>query len=55
MAKLHTLTVQEGVNAGGPGGQWTVNAVSTVHTSTAAGHTVHLDVSGAAPVVHWYL
>ena len=48
MAKLHTLPVQEGVNAGGPGGQWTVNAVSSAHTSTAAGHTIHLDVSGAA-------
>ena len=48
MAKLHSLTVQEGVNASGPGGQWTVNAVSSAHTSTAAGHTIHLDVSGAA-------
>ena len=48
MAKLHSLTVQEGVNASGPGGQWTVNGVSTVHDGTTAANTVHLDVSGAA-------
>jgi len=47
MAKLHSLTVQEGVNAGGSGGQWTVNAIAT-HSSTAEAHTVHVDVSGAA-------
>ena len=49
MAKLHSLTVQEGVNAGGSGGQWTVNAIAT-HSSTAEGHTVHVDVSGAAQI-----
>tara|TARA_R110000822_G_scaffold91919_8_gene211758 strand:+ start:2873 stop:3226 length:354 start_codon:yes stop_codon:yes gene_type:complete len=48
MAKLHALTVQEGVNASGPGGQWTVNGVSTIHAGTGPTHTVHLDVSGAA-------
>ena len=48
MAKLHSLTVQEGVNASGPGGQWTVNTVSTVHAGTGVTNTVHLDVSGAA-------
>ena len=48
MAKLHYLTVQEAINAGGSGGQWTVNAVSAEHSSTASGHTIHLDVSGAA-------
>tara|TARA_Y100000296_G_scaffold74977_1_gene94156 strand:+ start:249 stop:590 length:342 start_codon:yes stop_codon:yes gene_type:complete len=48
MAKLHSLTVQEGVNASGPGGQWTVNTVSTVHDDTDPEDTVHLDVSGAA-------
>ena len=48
MADLHKLTVQEAMNASGPGGGWTVNTVSTEHTSTATGHTVHLDVSGAA-------
>jgi len=48
MAKLHSLTVQEGVNAGGSGGQWTVNAVSSTHDGTSATDTIHLDVSGAA-------
>ena len=48
MAKLHYLTVQEAINAGGSGGQWTVNAVSTVHAGTGITNTVHLDVSGAA-------
>ena len=48
MAKLHYLTVQEAINAGGSGGLWTVNAVSAEHSSTASGHTIHLDVSGAA-------
>ena len=49
MAKLHSLTVQEGVNAGGSGGQWTVNAIAT-HAGTAEANTVHLDVSGAAQI-----
>ena len=48
MAKLHTLTVQEGINASGPGGQWTVNPVSSTHGGTSATDTIHLDVSGAA-------
>ena len=48
MADLHKLTVQEALTSTGPGGVWTVNPVSTVHTSTAEGHTVHLDVSGAS-------
>ena len=48
MAKLHSLTVQEGVNASGPGGQWTVNSVSSSHGGTATTDTIHLDVSGAA-------
>ena len=48
MADLRKLTVQEGINAGGSGGTWTVNAVSTEHTGTGTTATVHLDVSGAA-------
>lgn len=48
MAKLHYLTVQEAINAGGSGGQWTVNAVSSTHGGTSATDTIHLDVSGAA-------
>jgi len=48
MAKLHALTVQEGVNASGPGGQWSVNGISTIHAGTASTDTVHLDVSGSA-------
>ena len=48
MAKLHSLTVQAGVNASGPGGQGTVNAVSSTHGGTSATDTIHLDVSGAA-------
>ena len=48
MAKLHSLSVQEGVNAGGSGGQWTVNPVSSTHSGTASTDTIHLDVSGAA-------
>ena len=48
MADLRKLSVQEGINAGGSGGTWTVNAVSTVHDDTDPEDTVHLDVSGAA-------
>jgi len=48
MAKLHSLTVQEAINAGGSGGQWTVNAVSSTHGGTSATDTIHLDVSGSA-------
>jgi len=48
MAKLHYLTVQEAINAGGSGGQWTVNAVSSTHGGTSATDTIHLDVSGSA-------
>ena len=48
MADLRKLTVQEGINAGGSGGTWTVNAVSSSHGGTATTDTIHLDVSGAA-------
>ena len=48
MAKLHYLTVQEAINAGGSGGQWTVNAVSSSLGGTSATDTIHLDVSGSA-------
>ena len=48
MARLHSLSSQEALNAAGAGGQWTVNTVSTIHTSTATGHTVHLPVTSAA-------
>ena len=48
MADLRKLTVQEGINAGGSGGTWTVNGASTEHTGTGSTATVHLDVSGAA-------
>ena len=46
MADLHRLSVQEAVNATGPGGVWTVNSAAS-HTSTAEAHTIHVDVSGA--------
>ena len=49
MAKLHSLSVQEGVNAGGSGGQWTVNSAAT-HGGTATNQTIHVDVSGAAQI-----
>ena len=47
MANFHTLTVKEALNAGGSGGGWTVNTVSTIHGGTATTDTVHLEVSGA--------
>jgi hypothetical protein len=48
MADLHKLTVQEAMNASGPGGVWTVNGVSTTGSSASTGNTVHVDVSGAS-------
>ena len=48
MADLHKLTVQEALNAAGPGGVWSVNPVSTIHDGILTAHTVHLDVSGAS-------
>jgi hypothetical protein len=47
MADLHKLTVQEAMNASGPGGVWTVNSVSTTGSNASTGNTVHVDVSGA--------
>ena len=47
MADLHRLTVQEAMNASGPGGGWTVNSVSSEHGGTGVTNTIHLDVSGA--------
>ena len=49
MADLHKLTVQEAMNASGPGGVWTVNAAAT-HSGTATTDTIHLDVSGAGQI-----
>ena len=49
MAKLHHLTVQEGVNAAGSGGTWVVNSAAT-HVGTATGNTVHVDVSESGQV-----
>ena len=47
MADLRKLTVQEAMNASGPGGQWTVNAKSSAHDGTADTDTQYVDVSGA--------
>ena len=47
MADLHKLTVQEAMNASGPGGVWTVNGVSTTGSNADVANTVHVDVSGA--------
>ena len=47
MADLHKLTVQEAMNASGPGGVWTVNSVSTTGSNADVNNTVHIDVSGA--------
>ena len=47
MANLHKLTVQEAMNASGPGGVWTVNGVSTTGSNADTANTVHVDVSGA--------
>ena len=47
MADLHKLTVQEAMNASGPGGVWTVNGVSTTGSNADVTNTVHIDVSGA--------
>ena len=47
MANLHKLTVQEAVNASGPGGQWTVNGVSTTGSNADVTNTVHEEVTGA--------
>ena len=47
MANLHKLTVQEAMNASGPGGVWTVNGVSTTGSNADVTNTVHVDVSGA--------
>ena len=46
MANLHKLTVQEALNAAGPGGVWTVNAVGTAAVS--GGTSINLDVSSAS-------
>ena len=48
MADLHKLTVQEAMNASGPGGVWTVNTAITINAVTTKTDTVHTDVSGAS-------
>ena len=47
MADLHKLTVQEAMNASGPGGVWRVNGVSTTGSNADVTNTVHVDVTGA--------
>ena len=47
MADLHKFTVQEGINATGPGGNWDVASVSTTGDQAAESNTVHVDVSSA--------
>ena len=47
MADLHKLTVQEAMNASGPGGVWTVNAVANTGSNADVTNTVHVDISGA--------
>lgn len=47
MADLHKLTVQEALNAGGSGGQWTVNAVANTGSNASENNTIHVPVSGA--------
>jgi hypothetical protein len=49
MANLRKLTVQEALNANGPGGGWNVQSVET-HSGTATTDTIHVDVSSAAQV-----
>ena len=49
MANLHKLSVQEALNASGPGGVWTVNSAAT-HGGTAEANTIHVDVSGAGQI-----
>ncbi len=44
MADTHKLSVQEALNAMGPGGQWNVLAAAT-HGGTATTDTIHVDVS----------
>ena len=44
MANVHKLSVQEALNAMGPGGQWNIQAAAT-HGGTATSDTIHLDVS----------
>lgn len=48
MANLQTHTVQEALNAMGPGGKWTVNAAGTAGSSDDTANTTHLDVSGSS-------
>ena len=50
MANLHKLTVQEALNAQGPGGVWTVNSVGTINSNADTTDTVHLNVSGASQI-----
>ena len=45
MADLHKLTVQESLNAMGPGGKWDTIAAAT-HGGTGTTDTIHVDVSG---------
>ena len=47
MADLHKLTVQEAMNASGPGGVWTVNTAAVIASNADVTNTVHTDVSGA--------
>ena len=50
MADLHKLTVQEAMNASGPGGVWTVNTAATIASNADPENTVHTDVSGAGQI-----
>jgi hypothetical protein len=47
MANLHKLTVQEAMNASGPGGVWTVNTAATINSNADTTGTTHTPVSGA--------
>ena len=47
MADLHKLTVQEAMNASGPGGVWTVNTALVIASNADTTSTLHTDVSGA--------
>ena len=45
MANLHKFTVQEALNAGGAGGNWTVTSKGTAGSVGSDGGTVHYSVS----------
>ena len=49
MADLHRLTVQEAMNASGPGGGWSIEDAVT-HGGTGVTNTRHVDVSTAGQI-----